>query len=62
MLCLGAKYKFAQQWQVHCVSSQWLYDSAERGYCQSETSYSVEEGGGGGGGKRKTDNSKFHTL
>ena len=52
---LGAKYKFAQQWQIFCVLSQWLYDSAERGYCLSESSYSVEEqqqqGDGNGRGK-----------
>ena len=56
---LGAKYKFAQQWQIYCVSPQWLYDSAERGYCQSEEPYSVDAAatgtGGSGGGRQKTD-------
>ena len=56
---LGAKYKFAQQWQIYCVSPQWLYDSAERGYCQSEEPYSVDESatgaGGREGGRQKTD-------
>lgn len=61
-LVLGAKYKFAQQWQIHCVSTQWLYDSVERGYCQSEEPYSVGGAAAGtgrtegtGGGKQKTE-------
>ena len=39
---------------MHCVSLQWLYDSARRGYCLAETSYSV--GGGAEEDKKKTDN------
>ena len=49
LLSIGTKYKFAQQWQIHCVSPQWFHDSVERGYCQSEEGYAV---GGGGQGKR----------
>ena len=39
------------------MSSQWLYDSAERGYCQSEALYSVDGGGAEGGAsvKKKTE-------
>ena len=66
----GPKYKFAQQWQIFCVSCQWLYDSAERGYCLSEANYSVGDRGGGGGGgegggdgeKKGTDKGKLSVL
>jgi topoisomerase (DNA) II binding protein 1 len=59
----SAKYKFAQQWQIFCVSSQWLYDSAERGYCLSEANYSVGDRGGGGEGEKKVaDKGKLSVL
>ena len=60
----GAKYKFAQQWRTYCVSCQWLYDSAERGYCLSEANYSVGDGGGGGGGgeKKRADKGELSAL
>lgn len=58
MLLLGAKYKYAKQWKMYCVTAQWFYDSVECGYCMPEEDYSVEgddgksvkKAGGGKGG------------
>uniref|UniRef100_UPI00358F4402 DNA topoisomerase 2-binding protein 1 isoform X2 n=1 Tax=Myxine glutinosa TaxID=7769 RepID=UPI00358F4402 len=38
----GAKYEFANKWNVACVTIRWLHDSVERGACQDETLYRIE--------------------
>ncbi|KAM6223874.1 DNA topoisomerase 2-binding protein 1 [Rhynchocyon petersi] len=38
----GQKYECAKRWNVHCVTTQWFYDSIEKGYCQDESMYKTE--------------------
>ncbi|XP_069861535.1 DNA topoisomerase 2-binding protein 1 isoform X1 [Dipodomys merriami] len=38
----GQKYECARKWNVHCVSTQWFFDSVEKGFCQDESMYKVE--------------------
>ncbi|KTG28176.1 hypothetical protein cypCar_00019978 [Cyprinus carpio] len=40
----GQKYEFARKWNVFCVSLHWLFDSIEKGFCQDESRYAVEQG------------------
>ncbi len=42
----GAKFKFAQQWGMKCVTPQWFHDSVDAGYCMPEDTYTVDSGGG----------------
>uniref|UniRef100_A0A8C8CSU8 BRCT domain-containing protein n=1 Tax=Oncorhynchus tshawytscha TaxID=74940 RepID=A0A8C8CSU8_ONCTS len=39
----GQKYECAQKWNVFCVSLHWLFDSIEKGFCQDESRYTVED-------------------
>ncbi|XP_056155580.1 DNA topoisomerase 2-binding protein 1 [Lampris incognitus] len=39
----GQKYECAKKWNVYCVSLQWLFDSIEKGFCQDESRYAVEQ-------------------
>ncbi|XP_053083876.1 DNA topoisomerase 2-binding protein 1 isoform X2 [Pangasianodon hypophthalmus] len=39
----GQKYEFAKKWNVYCVSIHWLFDSIEKGFCQDESRYAVEQ-------------------
>ncbi|XP_008247448.3 DNA topoisomerase 2-binding protein 1 [Oryctolagus cuniculus] len=38
----GQKYECAKRWNVHCVSTQWFFDSIEKGFCQDESIYKME--------------------
>ncbi|XP_058513210.1 DNA topoisomerase 2-binding protein 1 [Ochotona princeps] len=38
----GQKYECAKRWNVHCVSTQWFFDSIEKGFCQDESMYKME--------------------
>ncbi|XP_053372869.1 DNA topoisomerase 2-binding protein 1-A-like [Mercenaria mercenaria] len=38
----GQKYNFALKWEIHVVRSEWLYESIEKGYCQDEKNYPVD--------------------
>lgn len=38
----GQKYECAKRWNVHCVTTQWFYDSIEKGFCQDESMYKTE--------------------
>ncbi|XP_023562364.1 DNA topoisomerase 2-binding protein 1 isoform X2 [Octodon degus] len=38
----GQKYECAKRWNVHCVSTEWFFDSIEKGFCQDESIYKTE--------------------
>ncbi|KAM5313641.1 DNA topoisomerase 2-binding protein 1 isoform 3-T3 [Glossophaga mutica] len=38
----GQKYECAKRWNVHCVTTQWFFDSVEKGSCQDESMYKIE--------------------
>ncbi|XP_012580437.1 PREDICTED: DNA topoisomerase 2-binding protein 1 isoform X2 [Condylura cristata] len=38
----GQKYECARRWNVHCVTTQWFFDSVEKGFCQDESMYKAE--------------------
>nr|XP_002814104.3 DNA topoisomerase 2-binding protein 1 isoform X4 [Pongo abelii]XP_054408622.1 DNA topoisomerase 2-binding protein 1 isoform X4 [Pongo abelii] len=38
----GQKYECAKRWNVHCVTTQWFFDSIEKGFCQDESIYKTE--------------------
>ncbi|XP_036287327.1 DNA topoisomerase 2-binding protein 1 isoform X8 [Pipistrellus kuhlii] len=38
----GQKYECAKRWNVHCVTTQWFFDSVEKGFCQDESMYKTE--------------------
>ncbi|XP_053455562.1 DNA topoisomerase 2-binding protein 1 isoform X1 [Nycticebus coucang] len=38
----GQKYECAKRWNVHCVTTQWFFDSVEKGFCQDESIYKTE--------------------
>lgn len=42
MNILGQKYECAKRWNVHCVTTQWFFDSVEKGFCQDESIYKTE--------------------
>lgn len=35
----GEKYEFARRWNLHCICTQWLYDSIQSGFCLDESNY-----------------------
>lgn len=35
----GEKYEFARRWNLHCVCTQWFYDSIQTGFCLEESNY-----------------------
>ena len=35
----GEKYEFARRWNLHCVSTQWFYDSVQSGFCLDESNF-----------------------
>lgn len=39
----GQKYNFALKWMIHVVRSEWLYESIEKGFCQDEKKFPVEQ-------------------
>ncbi|KAM6159788.1 DNA topoisomerase 2-binding protein 1 [Erethizon dorsatum] len=38
----GQKYECAKRWNVQCVTTQWFFDSIEKGFCQDESIYKTE--------------------
>jgi len=40
----GDKYNHAKKWNIPCVSSQWVFDSIERGVCLQTKKYRVDKG------------------
>uniref|UniRef100_A0A2K6G5P2 DNA topoisomerase 2-binding protein 1 n=1 Tax=Propithecus coquereli TaxID=379532 RepID=A0A2K6G5P2_PROCO len=38
----GQKYECAKRWNVHCVTTQWFFDSVDKGFCQDEFIYKTE--------------------
>ncbi|XP_007935164.1 DNA topoisomerase 2-binding protein 1 [Orycteropus afer afer] len=38
----GQKYECAKKWNVHCVTTQWFFDSVEKGFCQDESIYKTQ--------------------
>ena len=39
----GDKYSHAKKWKIPCVTSSWVLDSTEAGYCLPTESYRVEK-------------------
>lgn len=37
----GEKYVFARRWSLHCVCTQWFFDSIQSGFCLDESNYST---------------------
>lgn len=37
----GEKYEYARKWNLHCVSTQWFFDSVEDGFCLDESPYYI---------------------
>lgn len=35
----GEKYEYARRWSLHCVSTQWFYDSIQTGFCCDESDF-----------------------
>lgn len=35
----GQKYEFARRWNLHCVSTQWFFDSIQSGVCLDEADF-----------------------
>ena len=35
----GMKYDSARRWNIHCVSTQWFYESIQYGYCLDESNF-----------------------
>ena len=35
----GEKYEFARRWNLHCVCTQWFFDSIQSGVCLEESNY-----------------------
>ena len=40
----GDKYSHAKKWNIPCVTSQWVFDCIEKGYCLQTDSYRVDRG------------------
>ena len=40
----GDKYNHAKKWNIPCVSSQWVFDCIEKGYCLQTDSFRVDRG------------------
>ena len=40
----GDKYAHAKKWKIPCVTSSWVMDSIDRGYCQPTEPYRVDRG------------------
>ncbi|XP_064393637.1 DNA topoisomerase 2-binding protein 1-A-like isoform X3 [Halichondria panicea] len=52
----STKYRYARQWKMHCVTSQWFYDSVDCGYCMPEVEYDVDGSGGAEKEPEKAEN------
>lgn len=40
---VGEKYHYAKRWKVAIVTSQWLFDSLDKGYAQEEAGYKLAD-------------------
>jgi len=40
----GDKYNHAKKWNIPCVTSQWVFDCIEKGFCLQTNSYRVSKG------------------
>ena len=40
----GDKYKYAKKWKIPCISSDWVFDSIDKGYCLHTEGYRVDLG------------------
>lgn len=40
---VGEKYHYAKRWKVQIVTSQWLFDSLDKGYAQEEADYKLAD-------------------
>ena len=38
----GDKYKYARKWKIPCISSDWVFDSIEKGYCLHTEGYRID--------------------
>ena len=54
-LSLAEKYRRACQWQVVCVSMQWVHDSVDAGYCLDEDDYDMSGKQDGGKPAKQTN-------
>ena len=43
----GQKYNYARKWKIPCVSPDWVFDSIEKGFCQSTTPFRIDQQQGG---------------
>ena len=41
----GDKYKYAKKWKIPCLSSDWVLDSIEKGYCLNTDGYRIDTRG-----------------
>ena len=39
----GDKYEYARKWKIPCVSPDWVFDSIEKGFCQSTTPFRIDQ-------------------
>ena len=39
----GQKYNYARKWKIPCVSPDWVFDSIEKGFCQSTTPFRIDQ-------------------
>merc|ERR1711944_97364 len=58
----GDKYKYAKKWKIPCISSDWVFDSIEKGYCLHTEGYRVDQGRTGSTSTPTKDISKMPRL
>lgn len=39
---IGDKYRYAKNWKIFCINTNWVFDSVEAGYCKDENLYKIE--------------------
>ena len=55
----GEKYEYAKRWNLHCVSTQWFFDSIQSGFCVDESDFYVlpdDENNSSQAGRRVSSN------
>ena len=55
----GDKYKYAKKWKIPCISSDWVFDSIEKGYCLKTEGYRVDSARGSTSTPTKVINMKI---
>merc|ERR1712126_793192 len=58
----GDKYKYANKWKIPCISSDWVFDSIEKGYCLHTEGYRVDQARAGSTSTPTKDTSKVPGL